>query len=72
MSAVAGFQILATLSDMRPVVWVKQFPVASDPTMTFEGRMFYTVQGHNIIRYGEAPFRQLVHQGVLWAAHRLN
>jgi type 1 glutamine amidotransferase len=83
MSSVAGFQILATLSgvpalagepanDIRPIVWVKQFPVASDPTKTFEGRSFYTVRGHNIARYGEAPFRQLIHQGVLWAANRLN
>ncbi|HEY1532725.1 MAG TPA: ThuA domain-containing protein [Polyangiaceae bacterium] len=83
MSSVPGFQILATLSgvpalpgeaanDIRPVIWIKQFPVATDATKTFEGRMFYTVRGHNIARYGEAPFRQLVHQGVLWAANRLN
>jgi type 1 glutamine amidotransferase len=57
--------------DVRPVVWVKPFPVASDPTNTFEGRMFYTIRGHNIARYGETAFRQLVHQGILWAAHRL-
>jgi type 1 glutamine amidotransferase len=83
MSSLPGFQILATLSgvpalageaanDIRPVVWIKQFPVAADATKTFEGRMFYTVRGHNIARYGEAPFRQLVHQGILWAANRLN
>jgi len=76
-----GFQILATLSgvppltgeatdDIRPIIWIKQFPVANNPT--FEGRSFYTVRGHNIVRYGEAAFRQLIHQGVLWAAHRLN
>ena len=57
--------------DVRPVVWVKPFPVMSDPTHTFEGRMFYTIRGHNIARYGETAFRQLVHQGILWAAHRL-
>ena len=83
MSSVPGFQILATLSgvpavagepanDIRPIIWIKQFPVAADATKTFEGRMFNTVRGHNIARYGEAPFRQLIHQGVLWAANRLN
>jgi len=83
MSSVPGFQILATLSgvpalagepanDIRPVIWAKQFPVASDATKTFEGRMFYTIRGHAIARYGEAPFRQFVHQGILWAANRLN
>ncbi len=83
ISSQPGFQILATLSgvpalagepanDIRPIIWIKQFPVASDPTMTFEGRSFYTVRGHNITRYGEAPFRQLIHQGILWATHRLN
>lgn len=83
ISAQPGFQILATLSgvaplagespgDVRPMVWIKQFPVTTDPTGTLEGRMFYTCRGHNIIRYGEAPFRQLVHQGILWATHRLN
>lgn len=83
ISAQPGFQILATLSgvpplsgepasDLRPMVWIKQFPVPSDPTATLEGRMFYTCRGHNIVRYGEAPFRQLIHQGILWATHRLN
>ncbi len=83
ISAQPGFQILATLSgvpaltgespsDIRPMVWIKQYPVATDPTGTLEGRMFYTCRGHNIVRYGEAPFRQLVHQGILWATHRLN
>jgi type 1 glutamine amidotransferase len=81
ISAQPGFQVLATLSgaapvagepagDMRAVVWIKQFPVAADPTR--EGRMFNTIRGHNIIRYGETDFRQLVHQGILWATHRLN
>jgi type 1 glutamine amidotransferase len=83
ISAQPGFQILATLSDVpplsgesasdvRPMIWIKQFPVATDPTATLEGRMFYTCRGHNIARYGEAPFRQLIHQGILWATHRMN
>ena len=83
ISAQPGFQVLATLSgvpplsgesasDVRPMVWIKPFPVATDPTGTLEGRMFYTCRGHNIARYGEAPFRQLIHQGILWATHRLN
>ena len=83
MNSVPGFQILATWSgvpalageaanDIRPIIWIRQYPVTSDATKTFEGRMFYTVRGHNIARYGEAPFRQLVHQGILWAANRLN
>ena len=81
MSSVPGFQILATLSgvpalageaanDIRPAIWSRQYPVATNAP--FEGRMFYTIRGHNIARYGEAPFRQLIHQGVLWAANRLN
>jgi len=84
ISSQPGFQILATLSgvpaltgeapnDIRPIVWTKQFASPpSDPTMTLSGRSFYTCRGHNIARFGEAPFRQLIHQGVLWAAHRLN
>jgi len=55
----------------RPVVWVKQFPPSSDSSGIYQGRMFYTTRGHNIVRYGEPLFRQLVHQGILWAAHRL-
>ncbi len=81
MNSVPGFQILATLSgvpalagepanDIRPIIWIRQYPVTGNAP--FEGRMFYTVRGHNIARYGEAPFRQLVHQGILWAANRLN
>jgi len=83
MNSLPGFQILATLSgvpalagepanDIRPAIWIKQFPVTTDATKTFEGRMFYTIRGHNIARYGEAAFRQFIHQGVLWAANRLN
>jgi type 1 glutamine amidotransferase len=83
ISAQPGFRVLATLSgvppltgespgDIRPMVWIKQFPVTADPTGALEGRMFYTCRGHNILRYGEAPFRELIHRGILWATHRLN
>jgi type 1 glutamine amidotransferase len=83
ISSQPGFQVLATLSgvtalpeetagEVRPIVWIKPFSVASDPTGTLEGRMFYSARGHDIIRYGETAFRQLVHQGILWATHRLN
>jgi type 1 glutamine amidotransferase len=82
ISAQPGFQILATLSgvaplpgesatDVRPMVWIKQFAGTTDAAGV-EGRMFYTCRGHNILRYGEPPFRQLIHQGILWATHRLN
>ncbi len=42
-----------------------------DPTGTLEGRMFYSVQGDEMARYGEPIFRRLVHQGILWAVHRM-
>jgi type 1 glutamine amidotransferase len=82
ISSQPGFQILATIAgltavdpsepanDIRPMVWIRQFPVANNAP--FEGRMFYTPRGHNITRYGEVAFRQLSHQGILWAANRLN
>jgi type 1 glutamine amidotransferase len=77
-----GIQVLATVTGIprlqgepanrpRPVVWVKQFPRSSDSTGTYEGRMFYTTRAHSSFHYGEPLFRQLVHQGILWAAHRL-
>jgi type 1 glutamine amidotransferase len=80
MEMQPGFQVLETVVGLpplsgeqagavRPMVWVKQYPVATDPTR--EGRMFYTARGHAIARYSEAPYRQLVHQGILWATHRL-
>ncbi len=77
-----GIQVLATVTGIpllqgepanrpRPVVWVKQFSKSSDSTGTYEGRMFYTTRAFNSVHYGEPLFRQLVHQGILWAAHRL-
>jgi type 1 glutamine amidotransferase len=77
-----GIQVLANVTGIprlpsepanrpRPVVWVKQFPRSSDSTGIYQGRMFYTTRAHNVVHYGEPLFRQLVHQGVLWAAHRL-
>jgi type 1 glutamine amidotransferase len=81
ITTVPGMRVLANLTgvaapsgcttpaDPRPVVWIKEFP-AQDAAGLLTGRMFYTIRGHNIARYSEAPFRRLVHQGVLWAAHR--
>jgi type 1 glutamine amidotransferase len=77
-----GIQVLATVTGIpslpgepasypRPVVWVKQFSGSPDLSGSYEGRMFYTTRAHNITHYGEPLFRQLVHQGILWAAHRL-
>jgi type 1 glutamine amidotransferase len=77
-----GIQVLATVTGIpllqaepanrpRPVVWVKQFQRSSDSTGTYEGRMFYTTRAFNSVHFGEPLFRQLVHQGILWAAHRL-
>ena len=81
ITTAAGMTILANLTgvsapsgcttpaDPRPVTWIKEFP-AVDAAGPLRGRMFYTVRGHNIARYSETPFRRLVHQGILWAAHR--
>jgi type 1 glutamine amidotransferase len=79
----AKFQVLATLTGpaqpsgcpvmgqvQRPVFWVREFP-AMDGAGVMKGRTFYTIQGHNILRYGEADFRRLMHQAILWATHRL-
>jgi type 1 glutamine amidotransferase len=83
VSTLPGFQVLAKLSAVttasstdppangRPVVWVKEFPPL-DPAGTLTGRVFYTIRGHNILRYQEATMRKLVHQAILWTAHRLN
>jgi cytochrome c len=61
-----GFQILARLAaDNRPVVWIKELGASNG------GRMFYTIRGHAPAVYGEAKFRQLVLNGILWATHRL-
>jgi type 1 glutamine amidotransferase len=36
------------------------------------GRTVYTLRGHNVLRYQEPLMRKLVHQAILWAAHRMN
>jgi type 1 glutamine amidotransferase len=67
IGAQPGFEILARLAtstDSRPVVWIKDFGASS-------ARMFYTSRGHAPAVYGEAEFRQLVLNGILWATHRL-
>ena len=77
------FSVLATLTGptqpsscpvmgqvQRPVFWVREFP-AMDGAGVMKGRTFYTIQGHNIARYGEKPFRRLIHNAILWATHRL-
>jgi type 1 glutamine amidotransferase len=63
-STLPGFLILAKLSsDSRPVAWVKE--------VTGGGRMFYTVRGHARTAFDEPDFQRLVHQGILWAVHRM-
>lgn len=65
--AQPGFQVLASLAtDQRPVVWVKE--LGEDA----KGRMFYTTRGHDPTVYSEPYFRELVLNGILWAAHRLH
>jgi len=61
----APFQVLQRLaSDNRPVTWIRQIN---------QGRMFYTIRGHNMDRFDKEPlFRQLILNGILWAAQRLN
>ncbi len=59
-----GYSILGKLSsDMRPVIWTHD--------ISGGGRMFYTIRGHNKKVFAEADFRKLVHQGILWAVHRM-
>jgi type 1 glutamine amidotransferase len=63
-STLPGFVILAKLSsDSRPVAWSKE--------VTGGGRMFYTIRGHDRAAYNEPDFQRLVHQGILWAVHRM-
>lgn len=67
IGAQPGFQILArlaTATDNRPVVWIKDFG-------TNAGRMFYVSRGHAPAVYSEPEFRLLVLNGILWATHRL-
>jgi type 1 glutamine amidotransferase len=61
---VPGFVILGKLgSDQRPAVYVRE--------LAGGGRSFYTIRGHGSSVYGEANFRKLIHQGVLWAVRRM-
>lgn len=63
---VPGIQVLASLaSDSRPVVWTNELGPSGD------GRMFYTTRGHDESVYQEVAFKTLVHNGILWATHRL-
>ncbi len=58
-----GLTILARLeSDQRPVSWIHELPGG--------GRMFYTIQGHNINYYAEDLLRMHILGGLLWAAKR--
>jgi type 1 glutamine amidotransferase len=64
VSAQPGFQILARLAkDNRPLVWVKEI---------MNGRMFYTVRGHNKTVFAEKEYRTLVQNGIMWATRRVN
>jgi type 1 glutamine amidotransferase len=77
ITAQPGFQILAKLgSDQRPVVWIKELcPQPANgmcAASATNGRMFYTIRGHNKTVYKEAEFRKVILNGVLWATHRLN
>ncbi len=67
VTLLPDFEVLARLAtDQRPVVWIKQLGTGNN------GRMFYTVRGHNKTVYQEPDFGKLVLNGVLWATHRLN
>jgi len=69
---VPGFKILGKVTvstsskpngaQPRPAVWI---------TDAGKGRGFYTIRGHDISRYAEPEFRQLMLRGLLWDAHRL-
>jgi type 1 glutamine amidotransferase len=67
-----GFKVLmkataqgsANHPEPRPSVWTKEFGT--------NGRMFYTIRGHDTSAYKEPIFRKLIHQGVLWSTHRMN
>jgi len=72
IESVPGFKILGKVTvstsskpngaQPRPAVWI---------TDTGKGRGFYTIRGHDISRYAEPEFRQLMLRGLLWDAHRL-
>lgn len=64
VAAVPGFVILGRLSsDQRPAVWIHE--------LAGGGRAFYTIRGHNQTVFAEPSFIQLLHQGILWAVHRM-
>ena len=63
LDGIAGVTVLAKLAvDQRPVSWIHELPGG--------GRMFYTIQGHNIKYYAEPTLRQHILGGLLWAAKR--
>jgi type 1 glutamine amidotransferase len=63
LDGLPGVTILAKLaSDQRPVSWIHELPGG--------GRMFYTIQGHNIKYYAEDTLRKHILGGLLWAAKR--
>jgi type 1 glutamine amidotransferase len=67
LPADSGFKILAKLAkDQRPVIWIKELGT------NLNGRMFYTIRGHNKTVYQEPEFRRLILNGILWATHRLD
>jgi type 1 glutamine amidotransferase len=69
VEAVAGFKVLGKVqvtnsskgTTPRPAVWINEKG----------GRAFYTIKGHSMSTYAEAPFRDLMLRGILWAVHRL-
>lgn len=66
INALTGFDVLSTLaSDGRPVVWITELGA------TRNGRMVYTIRGHNKTVYDEPDFKRLLLNGILWATHRL-
>jgi type 1 glutamine amidotransferase len=67
INALPDFQVLSKLAvDGRPVVWIKQLGASKN------GRMFYTIRGHNQTVYAEPDFKRLLLNGILWATHRLD
>lgn len=61
---LAGYTIVQKLaSDSRPITWIHE--------LSGGGRTFYTARGHDSKTYAEVEFQNLVHQGILWAVHRM-
>ncbi|MEP6652836.1 MAG: ThuA domain-containing protein [Myxococcales bacterium] len=62
--SLPGYQVVAKLAaDQRPVSWIHE--------LAGGGRVFYTIRGHNSAVYYEPDFRRHVHEGILWAVHRM-